>query len=91
MFNPLAFKTPQRIDPNHVWGTAPWPPRHGWRCRPIEPGSRVHLIGRPGAVGCASLIRIDDDTWDVAYYLDTPATVLASYKQNGDRIASGKR
>lgn len=97
MFDPLTLTSvsPQRIDPNHLWGTShtnlTWPARHGWRCQPIERGSRVHLLGRHGSVGCASLIRLNDTTWDVAYYLDEPATVVASYKQNGDRIAIDAR
>ena len=61
------------------------PTRNGWRCRYVRGVKRdMWMIGRPGHVGCASIICVGD-TLDVAVYLETPQTALGFLKR-GDTL-----
>jgi len=90
MFNPASFIAPPDSRcpfVNYAWGTGHTletdPTRKGWRCRPNQPGSICALLGRPGTVGCASVIYIRDGELDVALYLETPK--VAHEAINGGR------
>lgn len=85
MFDASAFTTSK---PRADWGSGhtdqTLPVAKGWRCRLI-PGlpQDIFLLGIPGQGGCATIMwKADRGQWQLGYYDETPAEVIAAIKEN---------
>lgn len=76
----LEFTSPNP-NPGLVWGSGHTketdPSLHGWSCRPAWPGGPL-LVGRKDHPGCAALVPVMGNGWEVSVFWETPEEVTAA-------------
>lgn len=87
VFDPAKFgpekkqQHPKLPDTTDMWFDRSGPKYNGWKALPLEAGSSALIVGKPGFVGCATVIgemgKLSIDT-----YSETPQNLASKLKSN---------